>query len=360
MADSKLKILVVDDTKSNIEVLEGILSPVYDVYVALDGKKALDLVKKINPDIILLDIMMPEMDGYETLAKLNELHLVDNIPVIFLTAKIGPQSEEQGLNLGAVDYITKPFSPSLVRLRIKNQLEFKKSRDKLNELVEERTKSLNQTLTELKKTLKVMLMSLGSLAEYRDNETGVHIRRTQVLVRKLAEVLYEKEKYRKFLPNREIIDHYATAAPLHDIGKVGIEDRILRKPGKLTDEEMEEMKAHTTLGYQVLLSATKELNKDPMVVVAADIAKAHHEKWDGSGYPEGLKGEAIPLGARLMAVADVYDALVSKRVYKEAIPHKMSVEIIKEGRGTHFDPDVVDAFLSIADKLPELYEEIKD
>jgi putative two-component system response regulator len=353
MSKTRFKILVVDDTKSNIEVLEGILSSEYDVFVALNGEKAIELTPKIKPDIILLDIMMPEMDGYETLEKLNELHLVDSIPVIFLTAKMDSKSEEMGLNLGAVDYITKPFSPSIVRLRIKNQLEFKKHRDKLSDLVEERTDSL-------KKTLKVILMSLGSLAEYRDNETGGHIRRTQYLVRRLAEVLHQNPKYQKELPNQEVIDQYATAAPLHDIGKVGIQDNILRKPSKLTDEEMEEMKSHTTLGYQVLLSATKELKNDPMVVVAANIAKAHHEKWDGSGYPEGLKGENIPLGARLMAVADVYDALVSKRVYKSAFPHNTAVSIIIEGRGKHFDPDVVDAFLTIAHELPAFYEEFKD
>ncbi len=353
MNNQRLKILVVDDTKSNIEVLEGILSAEYDVYVALNGEKAVELTPKINPDIILLDIMMPVMDGYQTLTKLKELHLVDSIPVIFLTAKMDPKSEETGLNLGAVDYITKPFSPSLVRLRIKNQLEFKKHRDKLSELVEERTDSL-------KKTLKVMLMSLGSLAEYRDNETGGHIRRTQFLVRRLAEVLRHNPKYQKDLPNQEVIEHYATAAPLHGIGKVGIQDNILRKPSKLTDDEMEQMKSHTTLGYEVLLSATKELKNDPMVVVAANIAKAHHEKWDGTGYPEGLKGEEIPLGARLMAVADVYDALVSKRVYKSAFPHNTAVAIIIEGRGKHFDPDVVDAFLTFAHDLPAFYEEHKD
>ncbi|HHX15934.1 MAG TPA: response regulator [Fibrobacter sp.] len=353
MTKERLKILVVDDTKSNIEVLEGILSSEYDVYVALNGEKALELVPKINPDIILLDIMMPVMDGYETLVKMKERQMIDNIPVIFLTAKMDSKSEETGLNLGAVDYITKPFSPSLMRLRIKNQLEFKKHRDSLSELVEERTDSL-------KKTLKVMLMSLGSLAEYRDNETGGHIRRTQFLVHRLAEVLHKNPKYQKELPNQEVIEHYATAAPLHDIGKVGIHDDILRKPSRLTDDEMEQMKTHTTLGYEVLLSATKELKNDPMVVVAADIAKAHHEKWDGTGYPNGLKGEEIPLGARLMAVADVYDALVSKRVYKAAYPHHTAVEIILDGKGKHFDPDVIDAFLTIADEVPAFYEDFKD
>lgn len=349
----RAKILVIDDTKTNIEVLEGILSNDYDMYVALNGKKAIFLTEKVQPDLILLDVMMPEMDGYETLRQMRAKGLVDNTPVIFLTAKADPRSEQTGLDLGAVDYITKPFNPDLVRLRIKNQLEFKQQRDHLHDLVDVRTQAL-------RKTLKVMLTSLGALAEHRDTDTGEHIRRTQVLVQMLAEKLSDHPRFKDAIPNREYIDFYATAAPLHDIGKVGIPDEILRKPAKLNDEEREVMSKHPQIGYDVLLGAMRELSEIPLVKIAADIALSHHERWDGAGYPNQLKGDQIPVGARLMAVADVYDALVSRRPYKDPFTHEVAVGEIKAGAGSQFDPDVVEAFLSLEADLPAVYDSFKD
>lgn len=352
MRQARAKILIVDDTKTNIEVLEGALSPFYDVYVALNGKKALFLAEKIQPDLILLDVMMPEMDGYETLRRLKEMNILKNTPVFFLTANSDNQSEQKGLDLGAVDYIAKPFSPKLILLRVKNQLEYKRLRDNLQDEVAKKT-------ADLRKTLKVMLTSLGALAEYRDPETGEHIKRTQVIVQRLAEVLRENPKFSEML-TAEYIDNLTTAAPLHDIGKVGIQDEILRKQGKLDDEERTIMNEHPKMGHDVLLEATKELNNNSMVKIAADIALGHHERWDGKGYPIGLKGTQIPVGARLMAVADVYDALVSRRPYKEPYPHEVAVQEIIKGKGTQFDPDVIDAFLIIADELPVIYEKFKD
>ena len=348
----RLKILVVDDTKTNIEVLEGILSKDYDVCVALNGKKAIELTEKIKPDLILLDVMMPEMDGYETLRIMREKGILQGIPVIFLTAKADSMSEQTGLNLGAVDYITKPFSPELVKLRIKNQLQLKLQRDHLHELVAEKT-------ADLRRTLKVMLTSLGSLAEYRDPETGEHIKRTQIIVQLVAEELQKNPKFAQTITN-EYIENLATAAPLHDIGKVGIHDGILRKPGSLTHDERQIMMQHPQMGYDVLLEATKELHDNEMVRIAADMALGHHEYWNGEGYPNHKKEDDIPIGARIMAVADVYDALVSKRPYKDPYPHKVAVREIIKGRGTQFDPDVVDAFLAIAPRLPEIYEQFKD
>ena len=352
MERTRLKILVVDDTKTNIEVLEGILSHDYDVCVALNGKKAIELTEKIKPDLILLDVMMPEMDGYETLRIMREKNILHGIPVIFLTAKADSKSEQTGLDLGAVDYITKPFNPALVTLRIKNQLQLKLQRDHLHELVDERT-------ADLRKTLKVMLTSLGSLAEYRDPETGEHIKRTQVIVQLLAEELQKNPKYENIITS-EFIENITTAAPLHDIGKVGINDRILRKPGTLTPEEREIMMQHSKIGYDVLREATSELHDDSMVSMAAEMALGHHEYWNGEGYPNHRKQDEIPIGARIMAVADVYDALVSRRPYKEPYPHEVAVKEIVNGRGTQFDPDIVDAFLAIADRLPEIYEKFKD
>lgn len=349
----RAKILVVDDTKTNIEVLEGILSAHYDVIVAMNGKKALFLAEKVHPDLILLDVMMPEMDGYETLRQIRQNPAIKDIPVFFLTAKSDSQSERQGLDLGAVDYIAKPFLPELILLRIKNQLEYKRQRDHLHELVAEKT-------DDLRKTLKVLLTSLGALAEYRDPETGEHIRRTQLIVQRLAQALLNEGKFSDYIISNEYVDYYATAAPLHDIGKVGIQDEILRKPGRLNEEERKVMMMHPQMGYDVLLGATRELGGSPMVRIAADMALAHHERWDGDGYPNKLKGDQIPIGARLMAVADVYDALVSKRPYKDPYPHDVAVREIVKGRGTQFDPDVVDAFLKIADSLPDIYEQFKD
>lgn len=353
MDRNRAKILVIDDTKTNIEVLEGILSNDYDVFVALNGKKALTLVEKVKPDLILLDVMMPEMDGYETLRQMNSLKLVEDTPVIFLTAKADAKSEQTGLDLGAVDYIIKPFNPDLVRLRIKNQLEFKHQRDHLHELVDEKTQ-------DLRKTLKVMLTSLGALAEYRDPETGEHIKRTQVLVQMLAENLQNHPDYRAAFPNKEYIDYYATAAPLHDIGKVGIPDEVLHKPARLTGDEWTIMSKHPQMGYDVLVNATRELSGHPLVKIAAEIILNHHERWDGLGYPNQVAGKNIPVGARLMAVADVYDALVSRRPYKEPFPHEVAVKEILDGKGTQFDPEVVDAFMKIESQLPGIYETFKD
>lgn len=349
----RAKILVVDDTKTNIEVLEGILSNDYDMYVALNGKKAIMLTEKVKPDLILLDVMMPEMDGYETLRQMRVNGFVDNTPVIFLTAKADSKSEQTGLDLGAVDYITKPFNPDLVRLRIKNQLEFKHQRDHLNEIVNEQTKTL-------RRTVNVLLTSLGALAEHRDTDTGEHIKRTQVVVQKLAEKLRVHPRFAQFIPNTEYVDYYASAAPLHDIGKVGIPDEILRKPGRLDPEERETMSAHPQIGYDVLVRATRELGGNPLIKIAADITLFHHERWDGLGYPTKKKGDEIPVGARLMAVADVYDALVSRRPYKEPFPHDVAVGEIKKGSGTQFDPDVVNAFMEIESELPAVYEMFKD
>lgn len=352
MAQPRLKILVVDDTKTNVEVLEGILSKDYDVCVALNGKKAIELTEKIKPDLIMLDVMMPEMDGYETLRIMREKNILHGIPVIFLTAKADSKSEQTGLDLGAVDYITKPFNPALVRLRIKNQLQLKLQRDHLHDLVNERT-------ADLRKTLKVMLTSLGSLAEYRDPETGEHIKRTQVIVQLLAEQLQKNPKFANEI-TPEFIEDLTTAAPLHDIGKVGIHDQILRKPGILTHDEREIMMQHSQMGYDVLREATEQLHDNPMVRMAAEMALGHHEYWNGEGYPNHKQKDEIPIGARIMAVADVYDALVSKRPYKEPFPHNVAVKEIVNGRGTQFDPDIVDAFLAIADRLPEIYEQFKD
>jgi len=340
---SDCSVMVVDDVEANIDILVNTLGDSYDVAVALDGKSALESIAENKPDLILLDIMMPGMDGYEVCRRLKADDETKNIPILFLTAMTEEQDEERGLKLGAVDYITKPFSVGLVKARVHNQLELKLHRDHLEELVRERTRQLELTQ-------EVTIESMGALAEYRDPETGGHIRRTQSYLELLANHLKDHPKFKEFL-NDPTIELILKSAPLHDIGKIGVSDLILLKPGQLNSQEFEDMKKHSLYGRDAIAFAEKKLGKDSFLKYAKIIAESHHEKWDGTGYPHGRKGEGIPVVGRLMAVADVYDALISKRVYKPPYPHNRSVEVIKTGRGTHFDPDIVDAFLELEEEF---------
>ena len=349
---SNSTVLVVDDAETNIDILMETLGDDYDVSVAMDGESALESVASDRPDLILLDIIMPGMDGYEVCKRLKDDETTRNIPVIFLTAMTEEQDEARGLALGAVDYVTKPFSPELVKSRVRNQLELKRHRDHLEELVKERTR-------EVELTQEITIESMATLAEYRDPETGGHIRRTKNYVRLLAEHLKGHPKFKDFMDD-ETIELLYKSAPLHDIGKVGVKDSILLKPGKLTDEEFEEMKMHTTFGRDAISAATNKLGSNSFLRYAEEIAYTHQEKWDGSGYPQGLKNDNIPISGRLMALADVYDALISRRVYKAPFTHSKAVEIIREGKGTHFDPDMLDAFLEIHEKLRKVAIEYAD
>ncbi|AOY57563.1 MULTISPECIES: response regulator [Desulfococcus] len=349
---STCTVMIVDDTETNIDILVEALGKDFDLRVAMDGETALEAIADEPPDLILLDIMMPGMDGYEVCRRLKAVPETRDIPIVFLTAMSDEEDEARGLGLGAVDYITKPFSPALVKARVRNQLELKRYRDHLEDLVRERTRQL--VLTQ-----DVTIQSMGTLAEYRDPETGGHIRRTQHYVRILAEHLKTHPKFRERLTDTAI-ELLVKSAPLHDIGKVGVRDNILLKPGELTEAEFEEMKQHTVYGRDAILASEKKLGQDSFLSVAREIAYSHQEKWDGTGYPQGLKGEEIPLFGRLMAVADVYDALISKRVYKPPYPHETAVAMIREGRGTHFDPDVVDAFLDLSDEFRKIALENAD
>ena len=345
-------VLVVDDTEANIDILVETLGNNYDVQVAMDGETALESVAELPPDLILLDIMMPGIDGYEVCRRLKADASTQHIPIIFLTVMTEEQDEARGLALGAVDYVTKPFSPDLVKARVHNQLELKHHQDYLEELVRERTR-------ELELTQEVAIEAMATLAEYRDPETGGHIQRTKRYVKVLAEHLRYYPKFSDVLDD-QVIRMLYLSAPLHDIGKVAVHDNILLKPGKLTAEEFEEMKKHTTYGRDAIHSAGQKLKGKSFLRYAEEVACSHHEKWDGSGYPEGLKGEAIPVSGRLMAVADVYDALISKRVYKPPFSHGKAVATIAEGRGTHLDPDMVDAFLEVADRFRDIAIEFAD
>ncbi len=348
-------ILVVDDAPDNLMLLSNLLKQKYKVKVANSGEKALKVISSDQrPDLILLDILMPHMDGYETLRRIKEDEATRDIPIIFLTALSDAEDEKHGLELGASDYVTKPISPAIMMARIKTQLENKAAADFLKNQNSFLDAEVQKRTEEISAIQEVTISALASLAETRDSDTGNHIKRTQHYVKLLAQHLQKNPKFAPFLDDA-MIKTLFMSAPLHDIGKVGIPDSILLKPGRFTPEEFEIMKTHTTLGAEAIARAEEDLGFEvKFLKIAKEITLYHQEKFDGSGYPEGLKGEQIPLSARIMAVADVYDALISKRVYKEPVSHEKGVAIMREGRGTHFDPDIFDAFLEIQDTFLEV------
>ncbi|KGK88653.1 chemotaxis protein CheY [Desulfosporosinus sp. HMP52] len=348
-------IMIVDDTEMNIDILVEALQDDYELIIAINGVEAMELLEGQKPDLILLDIMMPEMDGYEVLRTIKKSHDWENIPVILLSAITDSDSKTKGFSLGAVDYVTKPFEIVEVKARVRTQLKIEEARlflENQNQYLEEKVKERTKLL---ERTNSAAIYCLAAVAETRDPETGEHIKRTQGYIKELALELQGMDKYKGILTN-DYIELLYQSAPLHDIGKVGVRDSILLKPGRLTEEEFEEMKKHTIYGGESLMVGIKELGEDSFLTLAKEIALTHHEKWDGSGYPRGLAGMEIPISGRLMAVSDVYDALISKRVYKNAFTHDEAKEIILEGRGTHFDPDIVDAFISKEAKFIEIME----
>ncbi|GAK51568.1 response regulator receiver protein [Candidatus Moduliflexus flocculans] len=346
MKRMRATILAIDDTEVNLELITAILNDEHQVLRASDGERGLVLARSMTPDLILLDVMMPGMSGYDVCAELKKHPETAMIPVIFITALSSEMNESRGFELGAVDYITKPFKPVIVKNRVRTHLELKRHRDHLEELVRERTR-------ELVLTQEVVFESLATLAEYRDPETGGHIHRTQRYIRVLAEKLRRNYRFQAYLDDTTI-DLLFKSAPLHDIGKVGVPDRILLKPGKLTDDEFEEMKKHTVYGRDAILTAERKMGSSSFLRIAAEIAYSHHEKWDGSGYPEALKGDDIPIAGRLMALVDVYDALISKRIYKPPFPHEKAVTMIREQQGRHFDPDVIEAFTALESEFQNI------
>ena len=349
------KLLIVDDEPLNINVLVELFRTDYRLVVAKSGSVAIQRAHDSPPpDLILLDIMMPEMNGYQVLQVLKGEPATRDIPVIFVTALGEVNDEAHGLELGAVDYVTKPISPAIVKARVKNHLELNLARQWLanqNTILERR---VAERTRELQLTQDITIQALAYLAEIRDNETGGHIRRTQNYLTVLARAAADRQL--TDLDERSL-DMMAKSAPLHDIGKVGVPDHILLKPGKLTDEEFAEIKKHPVLGRDALNRAQEEMGESSsgsFLRIARDITYTHHERWDGSGYPEGLAGEDIPMVGRLMALADVYDALISKRVYKPALSHEQAVAIISQGRGSHFDPALVDLFIEHADEFRQI------
>jgi putative two-component system response regulator len=359
-ADIRPTVLVIDDTPANLSLLNQLLRNHYRVKLASSGARGLELAAGKTTDLILLDIMMPGMDGYQVCRQLKSVASTAGIPVIFLTAKVDAADEELGFELGAVDFIHKPIVPSIVLARVRTHLQIKAWQTFLEDqsawLQGEVERRVNEVLHLQEASIRVMV----SLAEFRDECTGNHIRRTQTYVRLLAEYLSKQERDRDFL-TPEHIDQIAKAAPLHDIGKIAIPDHILLKPGKHTPEEFEIMKTHAIKGESMLAQTRRELGEDNMMLhFASQIARNHHERWEGSGYPDQLQGEGIPLAARLMAVADVYDALRSARPYKLAFTHAEAARLLVEQRGAHFDPALIDAFLAMEDEFLRISTQLAD
>jgi putative two-component system response regulator len=357
-------VMIVDDDIVNIKVGKNALAEVFDVFTVPSAVKMFDLLKRNHPAMILLDIDMPEMDGYAAIRILKADPKTRDIPVVFLTGKNDSNSELEGLSLGAIDYITKPFQPALLRKRIEVHLMVEAQKHELEvqaRILEDQRQKLqdfNQNLQKMveEKTGKVLelqsaiLQTVANLVESRDDITGGHVERTQhglsILVNALADFGLHREQLEAW-----DIDLLLQSSQLHDVGKISISDNILNKPGKLTSEEFGEMKKHTIFGVKIIEKMETSTSESDFLKYAKVFAGTHHEKWDGSGYPSGLSGEEIPLQGRLMAIADVYDALVFERPYKKAFTHEKAVEIILGDRGTHFDPVLVDVFQYVADQF---------
>jgi len=327
MPKSKPHVLIVDDEPVNLKVLNNILKAQYKLTFAKSGADALRLIEKEKPDLILLDVMMPEMTGYEVCEHLKKQTQYKTIPIIFVTALNDAVDEAKGLNIGAVDYISKPVTPAVVKARVKTHLS----------LID---------VEEVKRTRLQVIQRLGRAAEYKDNETGMHVMRMSHYTKIISLAYGHSAKY---------ADALFHAAPMHDIGKIGIPDSIMLKPGKLTPEEITIMQKHPEIGAEILGESDSDL-----IDLAKIVAMTHHEKWDGTGYPKQLKGENIPIQGRIVAIADVFDALTSVRPYKEAWPIEKAVDFMVSQKSKHFDPALVDLFIEQLDKIIEIKDRWKD
>ncbi len=333
------KVLIVDDSVENINILRGILNDKYKVMAAKNGETALKIAKKFLPNIILLDIEMPQMDGYEVCMRLKNDHLTEWIPVIFVSAKSKEIDEAKGFAVGAVDYVTKPVSPLIVSARVQTQIALRNQQIELEQKVREKTKELSETRREI-------IRRLGKAVEYKDQITGNHIERVSRYSHAIAISYGLSDNQADIILN---------AAPMHDIGKIGVDECIINKKGYLTDQEYDCMKQHCMIGFEILGDS-----KEGLIAAAKAIALQHHEKWDGTGYPHQLKGDEIDLFARIVAVADVFDALTTERSYKESWTNEKAIELIVSEKEKHFDPVIVDAFIAVFDEIHQIQKEFYD
>ena len=354
MSSAKPLIFIVDDVAENIQVAIDHLQELdCNFAYALSGEQALVRIPVAKPQLILMDVMMPGLDGFETVSRLKNKHILGNVPIIFLSARAELADVVQGFNLGGVDYITKPFNGMELRVRVRNHLELYTYRNQLAALVKERTHAIEQLKD-------VIIEAMGEMAEYRDRETGGHIRRTMEYIRVLAEAVALDGHYTELLTKEYVINLYKSA-PLHDIGKVGIPDSVLLKPGRLTPEERTIMEKHTLYGEEMIRNLERMGGQNTAFLTCArEIAGAHHERFDGTGYPRGLKGQEIPLSARLMSLADIYDALVSSRVYKPPKTHEEAMQILMEEEREHFDPVLLESLYRVQEEFRAIADKYAD
>ncbi len=344
-------VLVVDDDKTNLVRAQKILTPTYRIAAANSGAAALRYLENNHPDLILLDINMPEMDGFQVMGKIREMDAARDVPVIFLTADNATETEVKCFRMGAVDFVGKPFVPDVLLSRVDKTIELEQYRHKLEVMVQEQSEKLMSNARRVSKIQESVIVGMANLIESRDGSTGKHVKNTQTYVRMILEELKKRNMFPDEL-TEEFIEDVCKAAPLHDVGKIKVPDAVLQKPGRLTEEEYELMKLHTTYSRKIIRMIISDVEDEHYVQIAQDIAMYHHERWDGTGYPTGLAGDAIPLAARIMSVADVFDALYEERCYKPPIrPIERIMQIMSEGRGTQFDPDIIDVFV---DMLPQL------
>jgi putative two-component system response regulator len=357
MAADRKRIALVDDDITSLALGKGIMAELYDVVTIPSGEKLFQFLERAHPDLILLDVDMPKMNGYDTLRRLKAQPDTQDIPVIFLTSMSDTSSEIEGLNLGAVDYLSKPFSPPLLLKRLELHLKVVSQQRELinyNNNLQEMVRSRTKTVLDMQNSV---LKIVANLVESRDEITGGHVERTRQYLAILLDGLIHMNSYMDEISTWDR-DFFLQSSQLHDVGKISIPDKILLKPDKLSYEEFEEMKNHTLFGVQIIEAMQKETPESSFLSHAKILAGNHHEKWDGTGYPYHLKGQDIPLGGRLMAIADVYDALRSARPYKKPFTHEEAVRIIVDGKGTQFDPDLVDVFVAVSDQFAKTVQRI--
>jgi putative two-component system response regulator len=363
MEVARSKVIIVDDNISNLTLARNMLKAYCTVYPAPSAGKLFEILEKVNPDLILLDIEMPEVDGYEVMKRVKEDKRYCDIPVIFLTAKSDESSELRGFTLGAVDYVSKPFSGPLLLKRVQNQIlmsdqkkDLKDASQQLKKYVSQLEVMVEDKVHQIVDLQNAVMDTVSNLVEFRDGLTGGHINRTQRYLKVLTDEMVRERVYAEEIMGWDM-KYFISSAQLHDVGKIGISDLILNKPGRFTEEEFEIMKGHVKIGVDAIVKIMNNAEEHSFLQHALLIASDHHEKWDGSGYPFGKKEYGISLEGRLMAIADVYDALISKRPYKEPFSHKKACLIIEEGSGTHFDPLLIGVFKNVSNEFYEITKE---
>ncbi|MCH5262762.1 MAG: response regulator [Lachnospiraceae bacterium] len=350
----KNTILVVDDDKTNLILAQNILTPHYRIAASNSGSTALKYLQNHLPDLILLDINMPEMDGFEVLERIRQNEETKSIPVIFLTADNLAETEIKCFQMGAMDYVTKPFVPDILLSRVDKTMELDRYRHNLENMVKEQAEKITEDARRISAIQDSVIVGMANLIESRDGSTGKHVKNTQMYVRLIANELHSRGLFPMELTD-DYIQDLCKAAPLHDVGKIKVPDAILQKPGKLTPEEFDAMKMHTTYSRKIIKMIIGDVEDEHYVRIVEDIAMYHHERWDGTGYPTGLARDDIPLSARIMAVADVFDALYEERVYKPPVrPIERIMQIMSEGRGTQFDPVIIDVFMEMLPTLKKV------